>query len=369
FVPVPTLGLAAWTQEAARRCPDELARLRRACEELGFTRVAPRGLSWVEALPFDAQLLLPERWRPYFEEYAVPDADREAARFGERYVRPLLRKLDEPFPYVTCLVADGDRMGHTLQELARRGGPEGHRRLSYALSGFSGDARRIVEREHRGQLVYTGGDDVLAFVCAPDAPHCAQALAEAFSRAVGPALEGTGVTPPTLSVGLGLGHVLESLGQLLELGRRAERAAKDAGRNALAILVAKHAGRERLWTAGWETAPLARLEEDHRLLKPARLPLSKVHEVEELLRRLPGPDEAEDSPSWAQVLERELHRILARAESGHEAGRLQPGDVGLEGLGEGGYRKMRERVESWVSRILVTDTWERARRGMTEGAT
>jgi CRISPR-associated protein Cmr2 len=367
FVPVPTLGLAAWTQQAARRCPSELAALRRACEAHSFPPIAPRGLPWVDAFPFDGQLLLAERWQPYFEEHDIQDARRAAAVFGERYVRPLVRALGEPFPYVSCLVADGDHMGQTLHELARRGGTEAHRRLSHALSVFSGEARRIVEREHRGQLVYTGGDDVLAFVCPPDAPPCARALAEAFHRAVEPALEGTGVESPTLSVGLGMGHVMESLGELLNLGRRAERAAKAAGRDALALLVARHTGRERLWSAQWATAPLTRLEADLRLLED-RLPLGKVHEVEALLHHLPGPGEAADGPSWNRVLGLELHRILARAEAGLDTGKLQPEDVGLERFGESSYPEAHKRLGTWVSRVLVADTLARAQRGLTGGA-
>ena len=60
---------------------------------------------------------------------------------------------------------------------------------------------------------------------------------------------------PTLSVGLGIGHVLESMGDLLELGRRAEKRAKGADlpirerRNALGVIVDKRSGGTVSWRA------------------------------------------------------------------------------------------------------------------------
>jgi CRISPR-associated protein Cmr2 len=364
FVPVPTIGLAAFTQEAARRCQPRLAALREECQRLGFTRVRPQNLPWVEPFPFDAQLLLPERWQPSLEDLGHPEPAQEAARFGARFVQPLLDEMKaQPHPYVACLVADGDHMGSTLQALARHGGPAAHQRLSQALSLFAREARQLVH-QHRGVLVYAGGDDVLAFVCVPDAPRCALALREAFRRAVEPALQGTGVTPPTLSVGLGIGHVLESLGHLLELGRRAERAAKDSGRDALALRVAKHAGRERQWVSRWHDAPVARLDEDVRLLASQGLSLGKVHEVEEALRRMPGPDEKEDSGRWARLLSQEVRRILARAEAHREAGAPPPEALGLPGPDATDYRETRAAIQAWVSRVLVADMLERSRRGL-----
>ncbi|MFP2904311.1 type III-B CRISPR-associated protein Cas10/Cmr2 [Pyxidicoccus sp. 3LFB2] len=227
FIPVPTIGLAAYTALAKEKHGPELEALTRECQRLRkldvLTGVSPGGKAWVQDFPFDAQLLLPGRWRTHLEEQGLPR--EEADRFGDTFVRPLVRKLGTPSPYVACIAADGDRMGQTLQTLATRG-HGAHQELSRALTGFAAEARRIVEEQHRGVLVYAGGDDVLAFVCMPDALRCAAELRRAFTAATRAALEGQGVTPPTLSVGLGVGHVLESLGDLVDLGRRAEALAK-----------------------------------------------------------------------------------------------------------------------------------------------
>ncbi|NVJ09026.1 type III-B CRISPR-associated protein Cas10/Cmr2 [Myxococcus sp. AM001] len=365
FVPVPSIGLAAWLQVAGARHPELLARLSAECEARRFQPVSAKQRPWVESFPFDGQLLLAERWQPYFEEYAVPEPRAAAARFGREFVEPLRKAMGldaEPFPYVACLVADGDRMGRALEALASR--PDGHlahQRVSQALADFTRKARAIVEEQHRGVLVYAGGDDVLAFVTPMDAPACARALAVAFRESLERALAGTGATVPTLSVGLGIGHVLESLGELLTLGRRAELAAKQAGRDALAILVAKHAGRERLWTAPWGSNPVGQLETDVALLtRDAQpLPLGKVHEVEALARRFPAGGAA--APGLMELLHDEAGRILARAEAGRAPTPLKPADVGLELSSS---TAPRESLERWASRLLVADTFARAGRGL-----
>ncbi|WP_426755892.1 type III-B CRISPR-associated protein Cas10/Cmr2 [Myxococcus sp. Y35] len=367
FVPVPSIGLAAWLQAARERHPVLLTRLADACRAREFQSVSAKSRPWVEAFPYDGQLLLPERWQPYFEEYAVPDARRAAASFGREYVEPLRDAMkSEPFPYVACLVADGDRMGRALEALARRSdGHAAHQHVSRALAGFTQEAKRIVEVEHRGVLVYAGGDDVLAFVTPVDAPACARALAAAFRATLEAALAGTDADVPTLSVGLGIGHVLESLGELLDLGRRAETAAKKAGRNALAILVAKHSGRERLWTAPWDADPVGQLEKDLALLTqdPLPLPLGKVHEVAALARRF--PEGSASAPELASLLRDEAGRILARAEAGRALEPLTPADVGLElPTGDAGHASPQEALERWASRLLVADTFDRAGRGL-----
>jgi CRISPR-associated protein Cmr2 len=118
FVPIPTIGLAAWIEAAKRDRPDEFAALVSACEERKLPRVR-RDEPWVQALPHDAQLLLPERWVPHLSEHGM--GAEEAASFGRGHVQPLLARMREPYPYVACVVADGDRMGDAINILAKDG--------------------------------------------------------------------------------------------------------------------------------------------------------------------------------------------------------------------------------------------------------
>ncbi|WP_224365783.1 type III-B CRISPR-associated protein Cas10/Cmr2 [Hyalangium versicolor] len=362
FIPVPTIGLAAYTALAQAECARELEILTAECERLRrheiLTKVreGPRG--WVRSFPFDAQLLLPGRWRTHLEEQELPAA--EATRFGQ-FVTPLLSKLGEPFPYVACLVADGDRMGDTLQDLAKHG-HTAHQELSRGLSRFAAKARHIIEEKHRGVLVYAGGDDVLAFVCLPDALNCAAELHRAFSEAMSESLKDKHVRQqPTLSVGIGIGHVLESLGDLLTLGRHAEAMAKGKDRNGLALLARLHSSREHSWRGRWSDNPVKVLEAAVSLREKGALPLKKVQEVQEALRRMPAGDGSRtEVSSWGRVLTREVSRILDRVEASPGSAGLTPAAAGLLLEDSLPAEEVRARVESWAERMWLAEMLARA---------
>lgn len=171
-------------------------------------------------------------------------------------LRQLLRSMDSsPVPYAVILKADGDRMGKLLSSAKSA---EDSRNISKALHGFASRVRGIV-REHRGHAIYSGGDDVLALVPLPNAIECARALKEDFVHQlaeIANKLVNSG-DQPTLSVGLGIGHLMEPLGSLRNRADRAERAAKGNGlgekqeRNALAIALGIRSGGEHHWRAKW----------------------------------------------------------------------------------------------------------------------
>jgi CRISPR-associated protein Cmr2 len=352
FVPVVNVAFAAWLDYAARHTAGELATLKAACASLGLARVQRPDLPCAQAFPFDASILLRSRWRPVFEEQGL-SSDPEG--WGRRCVVPLLRLLGEPYPYVACLVADGDRMGQAIDWMHT---PDEHRRFSKAVSQFAAEVRRIVEQQHRGVLVYSGGDDVLAFLPVPEVLACADELHRRFEALMQSACrEVPKGERPTLSVGIGIGHVLESLGDLLELGREAERLAKrgraeEQPRNAIAVVVDKRSGGKRSWRARWDEwggDPIARLRKDMELLEQ-KLSTRKVHEIASTPRRLPAPDAARDD-DWAQVLALEVQRSLARVEAG--AGALEPSTAGLTLHLPAGYAALYHSVSSWVDRMLI----------------
>lgn len=184
----------------------------------------------------DGQLLFEGRVAERFEHL-----DEKARRDAVKAVLPSLRALLDaigagpPSPYIAILVADGDRIGEAIN---RQRSPEDHRRLSAALDGFSRSTRQIVEDTH-GQLIYAGGDDVLAFVPLHRAVDCAQKLRDRFAAALAD-LGDNGQTP-TLSVGIGICHFMQPLTHSLNVARDAEQLAKRR-RNSLAITVDKRSG-------------------------------------------------------------------------------------------------------------------------------
>jgi CRISPR-associated protein Cmr2 len=348
FVPVVNVALAAWLAHAERWAKAELDALKKACREAGVARVARTDLPCVSPFPFDAGVLLPNRWRPIFEEQGL---QVDLQTWGRDHVWPLFRKLDEPYPYVACIVADGDRMGRAIDSI---GSADAHRTFSRALARFAGKARDIVEQQHRGSLVYAGGDDVLAFVSLPEALSCADALRLAFESAMAEACASLPADRrPTLSVGLGVGHVMESMGDLLALGRQAEREAKRE-RSALAVLVDKRSGGTHTWRAQWNTDPVRALNEAASLLRD-RMSSRKVYEIASLLRRLPRPDDAKGD-GWARVLALEVKRSLSRV----EGGRLRPEEVGLALEPNADYVTLHAHVEAWVERLLIARVFDRA---------
>lgn len=348
FVPVVNVALASWIDVAARAAPSELDSLRAACHKAGIARVARMDLPCAKLFPFDASVLLRSRWRSVFEEQGL---DCDAESWGRQHVQPLLQRMSEPYPYVACVVADGDHMGRAIDRL---GSPSEHRAFSNALSRFAGDARTIVEQQHRGALVYAGGDDVLAFVPVPEALSCADQLRIRFADSIASAASSLPAgLRPTLSVGLGVGHIMETMGDILALGREAEREAK-RDRNALAVLVDKRSGGKRSWRARWSEDPVRSLRDSATLLAE-RLPSRKVYEVANVLSRLPEAADGETA-GWARLLALEVGRSLSRVESGG----LSPETAGLALDPGRDYAALRASVSSWVARLLIARVFAQA---------
>lgn len=354
FVPIVNVALSSWTAYARTEASSEFERLLRACDDVGLARVVRADLPCARSFPYDASVLLRSRWWAVFEEQGLGPS---AETWGARHVAPLLERLGEPNPYVACLVADGDHVGGAIDGIDS---PGGHRAFSRNLSRFASDARRIVEQRHFGSLVYAGGDDVLAFVPVPEAVRCADALRVRFAEIMS---ESAAADPPTLSVGLGVGHVMESMGDLLSLGRDAERLAKrgdgrSASRNALAIVLDKRSGGRRVWRRRWDhpTAhPARQLLDDAKVLRE-RLSSKKVYDVARTLQRLPSPDHAGE-PGWGRVLAMDVRRSLLR--SGGDRG-VEPADVGLLLDVSSPYAALHAEVLGWVERMLIARSFASA---------
>lgn len=358
FVPVVNVTLASWVKLAEREAPQELEALRKACGAIGLSRVTRGDLPCAQAFPFDASVLLRNRWKSVFDEQGLVG---EPEKWGQQHVRPLLEVLGEPYPYVACLVADGDHVGRAIETLASA---DAHGAFSKSLAGFADEARRIVEQEHRGSLVYAGGDDILAFLPLPEVLSCADVLRRSFAKVMDTACAALPEADrPTLSVGVGVGHVMESMSDLLALGREAERLAKrgeggSGDRNALAVIVDKRSGGRRSWRARWDewnSDPVARVRADAELLGE-QLSSRKVYEVARTLRRLPEPGQANE-PGWVRALALDVRRSLSRV--GAEGG-VDPAAVGLTLDQKVEYAKLHAEVSAWVERMLIARTFAMA---------
>jgi len=147
-----------------------------------------------------------------------PGLAAEFERIDEIDDNKRLQKEAEKSPYLAILCADGDKMGAAI---SKQKTPENHKKLSIALSKFANDVPGIV-KQHYGECVYAGGDDVLAFLPLDTVLECARELHDDFADKLD-AYEDQNVS---LSVGIVVGHYHEMLETLLNFARKAESTAK-----------------------------------------------------------------------------------------------------------------------------------------------
>lgn len=325
FAPVSRIALEAWLEGGKKPVPaDELKEFKRqyaALVEDGLvTRVEPERYA---KLPYDGSLLFPARLGALSRDLD----EAEKARYnGVLAAMKILRaKLaetyGEPTPYFAVLQADGDFMGQFISEHDEE---PVHIALTKALTGFAEQARRLIENDvHRGACVYAGGDDVLALLPLHAAVACARALRDAFTALVREVLErefgSLGDTPPTLSVGLGLGHVMTPFACLLDLARRAERLAKQGPdgtpkaqrRNALAIIVGVRSGTEIEARGRWDGGMDKRLEQWTELYRADKLPDKAAFDLLAAVRQMQWTENL-DRQKRQEILKQEVERVLKK---------------------------------------------------------
>jgi CRISPR-associated protein Cmr2 len=271
--------------------------------DLGFVPGPPNGAFG----HYDGHLLFEERLNEYIDAGQQGD---ETARTTQRdlyrataktalrqFFKAVFGKTVTPCPYYALLHADGDGMGRAIdaQPDARA-----HQALSRTLDAFAFEVRRIVA-EHRGSLVYAGGDDVLAFLPLPWAVACARALADRFATLLQPYQYKTSngsQASPTLSAGIAIEHHLSPLSDALEHARDVERLAKRSGRNALAVMLSPRSGASRTVCGSWDGDGTPydtldkRLEAFAAAYAAGRLPDGLAFEWARLHQRLRTDDQA-----------------------------------------------------------------------------
>ena len=153
------------------------------------------------------------------------------------------KRKETPVPaYYAILAMDGDRMGAAIRGAKTR---VAHSEISSKLLEYAvTDAPKIVEQDHKGVLVYAGGDDVLALLPIEDALKCARALCTTYrARMLGDF---------TASAGIAVVHYKEDLRFALTEARKAEMAAKSAGRNCVTLRICRRSGEHSGVTLTWD---------------------------------------------------------------------------------------------------------------------
>ena len=340
FTAWPRIAADSWIE---RLTPAQKRRLADAYEplvDLGLaTRVRGNAAAYA-GLPFDGHLLYPFRLDNALAQareqrgIEARASEMRALETFQQCVEQISKESTEggepagvPVPYAAVLKADGDRMG---QLLSRAESAEESRSISRALRRFASDVRRIV-REHRGHAIYAGGDDVLALVPLAQALDCSRVLAERFRESLGgvaQTMRAPDSERPTLSVGLGIGHVLEPLGALRARADDAEEHAKgDAARrprDALAIQVGIRSGAELRWRAQWkDKQALEALDRFTAAYRKGGLPTRAAYDLRDIDRSLAWLRGCDD-PSARGMLQAEVERMLDRARRDGGRGAISP---------------------------------------------
>ncbi len=258
----------------------------------------------------DGELLFEERLRELIDDKKQLEKARQALR---QLISDVFGRED-PLPYYALLSADGDRMGEVIDYQVHA---DKHRQLSRRQSEFAQEARGIVER-HQGSLVYSGGDDVLAFVPLHTVLKCARELADTFRNLLSEfavAREHESPILPTLSVGIAIAHHLSPLSDSLELARSAVQTAKSSGgRNALAVTLSKRSGADRTVWGRWNELD-KRLERFERLHMEDALPDRAAFELRDLALQLKVTQDHAGPKTLGTlrgILTAEVKRILSR---------------------------------------------------------
>ena len=174
------------------------------------------------------------------------------------------------------------RISEKINEGRRFLSPAIHATISHALRNYSIEfVRKIVEEEHLGKLVYSGGDDVLAFVSIYELFEVMRKLRAAFSGHIrfkdsqikvdwgneNGFVEKDGMyiltigKNATASCGVAIAHYKAPLRMVLLKAKDMEKMAKSLdGKDAFAICLMKHSGEERIAVSKWRYGEIDVLE-------------------------------------------------------------------------------------------------------------
>lgn len=159
--------------------------------------------------------------------------------------------LDDAY-FVAVLHMDGDRMGQRLSAIQSA---QAHRELSQKLTEFAEQTvpaiiKKYNQGNHSGtcQLIYAGGDDVLALLPLWAALECAFEIQTAFNKID---------TTTTMSAGIAITPIKYPLDAALDEARAAEKQAKEQyKRNAIVVREVHRSAQIREMGGKWGIVPM-----------------------------------------------------------------------------------------------------------------
>ncbi len=363
---------------------DVLNEIRELCQgDNGFSSGTGDHEKYKKEFPFDGQILYRSRLSKFLNpDYNSDSCEDNLSEDDLANLRRIKKKVDqlqkkgkdcfglgEPDPYLAVLIADGDYMGKAIAEIET---PPDHREFSNSLSEFAKIARNIVE-SHNGVLVYSGGDDVLAFLPVDKCLLAARELHDNFE-----ALELIKNDPSkikdglTLSVGIAIAHAFEPMEDLLDYGKKAEKAAKEPDkngqgeRNGLAVHLHKRGGGDPIclreqWTYDNKSLDrrLAKWAEMHNKNALPDKAAYEMRELAEVYRNWKGTPKVE----LENLIKADAKRMLKRRRPGGGENQKIPAeeiDSMLQGLDS--YQKVRHLADELILARKLSEVMKMADR-------
>lgn len=301
---VSSIAANEFLQRAAS-CPKELSEHRIAVERL-LEAKAIRVRDDYEVWPYDGDLffqetLMAERLE---DSYGVVGIDKSLLKHAQVTLAALHEKAEgAPSPYYAILMLDGDSIGEHVDNLKHA---EEHSTFSEKINAFAGGVNSVV-KSALGELIYAGGDDVLALLPLNGSINAARKLVQRFKD-----------TGKTASAGIAIVHHLSPLSMALQDARAAEGFAKGvAGKDAVGIHISKRSGEVMQARCKWDdldafNAIVEAIREEHLSsklsydLRYAARAFDKADdafkaEIKRLIKRHKMPPKKEASTSWDET--------------------------------------------------------------------
>ncbi len=334
FTPLIRVALEPWLRALAGNVElaPLLAVLREDCGKLAqYKLVTPVDAPTYQDFPFDAEWLLPSRWRAAqreLDDLKEEEGSQEFDQFQKDYQK-LTKLIDEKFPayrrpepYLAILCADGDQLGKiqpkcSLKQLQA---------LSLILSRFALTARDTVA-ECKGDCIYAGGDELLALAPLDQLWPCLGELRNKYVTVLAnPTLPPEAASDSDYSIGVAIVHASER--DALALARKALALAKNVEakdpkdrRKALGIIYQPRSGatvRARLrWAPVGQPQPTESLQAWQEAFRAKQWPKRTPY----VLRRLLATHSwvFEDYCTAKALLPGEIRRVLARRQPAEPA--------------------------------------------------
>lgn len=312
FTPISRIALIPWLQGI-----NDQVDFTPINEQLG--KLAKDGLTsrvkktCYRKVPFDGQLLYPFRLEKALSDYEKK-TDKESKDIFDKLkaleaaieTAGLSKKNAKASPYMAIIAADGDKMGELLTTMETL---EQHRNISSTLAQFATNVPDIVAK-FDGHCIYAGGDDVLSLVPLNTVIECSKELATKFYQTMSQVEDIDPDKIPTLSVGIGISHLMTPMGKQLDLARKAEQLAKSnekpegERKNSLAIIIQPRSGAEINFRERWDNDAYELIEQWIKTHTKSLLPRKAAYDLRE----------ESFSLSWCK-LDNDTHKTLIENET------------------------------------------------------